>query len=129
LRLRFDERELTLLSGAERVRGVALAHKPRPETLRTALNLAKAGQKLGQASAGTLVSLDESEVSLLVEAVRYATGEVTWAIRADGEADAARREAVFAAFPELAERGTWRSFGLTRELESLGNRLQGALSS
>ena len=128
LRLRFDERELTLLRGAEKLRGLALAQTPRPELLRTALNLAKAGRKLGRATAGASVTLDEGEVGLLIEAVRFATTEVAWGIRAGEQADPPRRAAVFAAFPELGERGTWRSFGVTRELESLGQRLHTALS-
>ena len=34
-----------------------------------------------------------------------------------------------AAFPELVDRGVWRSFGLTRELETLATRLQTALNA
>jgi hypothetical protein len=130
LRLRFDERELVLLRGAEQVRGAALAHEARPVVLRTALNLAKAGHKLGRATAGSSVSLDEPEVKLLLESLRFATLEVQWAARVDsGASDAARRDAVLAAFPELVERGSWRSFGLMRELEAVAARLQGALSA
>jgi hypothetical protein len=129
LRLRFDERELGLLKGAEHLRGVALAHQPRPEILRTALNLAKAGHKLSSAAPGASVVLEESEVGLLLEALRFAHTEVQWAARAQDGQEEPRREAVFAAFPELPERGAWRSFGLTRELEGLANRLHTALSS
>jgi transposase-like protein len=130
LRLRFDQRELLLLRGAERVRGVALAHNARPEVLRTALKLAKAGHKLGRTTPGASVSLEQSEVSLLLEALRFATEEVQWSAsaRANGEPDARRRDAVLVAFPELVERGGWRSFGLTRELQALTARLASALS-
>jgi len=31
------------------------------------------------------------------------------------------------AFPELAQKGLWRSFGLVRELEAVAARLQEAL--
>jgi hypothetical protein len=127
LRLRFDARELTLLKGAEQLRGVALAHTPRPEQLRTALNLAKAGHKLGRGHAAASVSLDEGEVRLLVDAVRYATDEVHWLTRASDENDDRRRDAILQAFPELTERGVWRSFGLARELETLAARLHSAL--
>jgi hypothetical protein len=131
LRLRFDERELALLKGAEQVRGSALAHAARPDQLRTALNLAKAGHKLGQAEAGASVSLEEGEVHLLLDAVRSATDEVQRVARLtdhgrDGDQG---RDAVLVAFPELVERGVWRSFGLTRELEALAGRLQTALTS
>jgi hypothetical protein len=78
LRFRFDDRELTLLRGAEHVRGAAMAHAPRPEQLRTALKLAKAGHKLGVAHAGVSVTLEEGELQLLLEAVRYATDEIHW---------------------------------------------------
>ena len=130
MRLRFDERELVLLRGAEQVRGAALAHEARPVVLRMALNLAKAGHKLGHATAGASVSLDEPEVKLLLESLRFATLEVQWAARVgSGDLDAPRRDAVLAAFPELVERGSWRSFGLMRELEAVAARLQGALSA
>jgi hypothetical protein len=129
LRLRFDDRELVLLKGAEQIRGAALAAKPRPDVLRTALTLAKAGQKLAQAGPGASISLDEPEVRLLIEAVRYATDEVRWAARAPEDDRSARREAVMRGFPELVERGAWRGFGLTRELETVGVRLTAALAS
>jgi hypothetical protein len=128
LRLRFEQRELVLLKGAEQLRGVALAQTPRPQVLRTALNLAKAGHKLGVAAPGSSVVLEEGEVTLLLEAVRFATVEVQWATRAHDE-DARRQEAVLSAFPELVERGAWRSFGLNRELDTLASRLQAALIS
>jgi hypothetical protein len=129
LRLRFDERELVLLRDAEQARGAALAHQPRPDMLRTALALSKAGQKLRSATPGTSLTFEEPELQLLRESVRFANEEVHWAAtqRADG-ADP-RRDAVLAAFPELVERGLWRSFGLTRELDELGQRLEGALRS
>jgi hypothetical protein len=129
LRLRFDERELTLIKGAEHVRGVALAHTLRPDQLRTALSLARAGQKLGHAQPGSSVSLDETEVQLLFEALRYATDEVHLAARTDHNQDEERHQAVLAGFPELVERGVWRSFGLTRELETLAARLHAALTA
>jgi hypothetical protein len=129
LRLRFEQRELTLLKGAEQLRGAALAHTARPQVLRTALSLAKAGHKLSVAVAGSSAVFDEGEVRLLLEAVRFATDEVRAATRGQADHDARRQEAVLSAFPELVERGVWRSFGLTRELETLAARLQTALSS
>ena len=131
LRFRFDDRELTLLRGAEHIRGAAMAHAPRPEQLRTALKLAKAGHKLGVAHAGVSVTLEESELQLLLEAVRYATDEIHGAARVanDATADSRRRDVVLGAFPELADRGGWRSFGVTRELDSLAGRLHTALHS
>jgi hypothetical protein len=129
LRLRFDERELTLLRGAEQVRGMALASKPRPEVLRTALSLAKAGQKLSAAAPGASVSLDEAEVGLLLEALHFAIEEIQWTFKTHDEHDARRRHAVLTVFPELTDRGAWRSFGLSRDLEALIARLQGALSA
>ena len=131
LRLRFDERELGLLKGSEQVRGAAFAQTTRPEVLRTALSLAKAGRKLGHAHAGSLLSLDEAEVALLVEALHFASAEVQWAARLqNGAADGsgARYNAVMAAFPELVQKGVWRSFGLIRELDGLALRLHSALT-
>jgi hypothetical protein len=130
LRLRFDERELQLLRGAERLRGTALAHTARPDVLRSALSLAKAGQKLARSVPGGSVSLDEAELGLLIEALRFAAQEVPSAAhgtRDDGQATE-RREAVLAAFPELVD-NTWRSFGLARELEALAARLAAALKA
>jgi hypothetical protein len=129
LRLRFDDRELALLRAAEHVRGVALAHAPRPNQLRTALNLAKAGHKLAHAHAGAAVILEEGELNLLVEALHYATEQVRAAARPSDEQDARARDAVLGAFPELVERGSWRSFGLGRELDALATRLRTALKS
>lgn len=132
LRLRFEDRELELIRGAERLRGTALARTARPEVLRTALSLAKAGHKIGASSAGSSVSLEESEVSLLLDALRFASQEVQWATRApNGESgqDNARHEAVLSAFPELVQKGVWRSFGLARELDAVAARLQSCLSS
>jgi hypothetical protein len=127
LRLRFDGRELELLKGAEEVRGASLAHNTRPEGLRSALSLARAGHKLVAAAPGASVSLEESEVGLLLDAVRFATDEVRHATRAEDSQDATRRAAVMAGFPELVQKGTWRSFGLLRELEALAARLADAL--
>jgi hypothetical protein len=129
LRLRFEARELELLRGAEHLRGLALAHVARPEVLRTALTLAKVGRKLGATRPGASVTLEESEVGLLLEALRYSKDEVQHASHQHEGDDAARHEAVMAAFPELAEKGLWRSFGLIRELEALIARLQTALTS
>jgi len=129
LRLRFDERELVLLRGAEQARGAALAHHPRPDMLRSALTLSKAGQRLRQASAGTSLTFEESEVQLLLESTRFANEEVHWAAAQRETGADPRRDAVLAAFPELVERGPWRSYGLTRELDDLTQRLEGALRS
>jgi len=127
LRLRFDARELELLRGAEHLRGVALAHTARPDVLRTALTLAKTGHKLSVAAPGSSISLEEAEVGLLLDALRFGTEEVQHAAREQGGADATRRDGVMSAFPELAQKGLWRSFGLVRELEALAARLQEAL--
>jgi len=129
LRLRFEEREIQLLRGAEQLRGTAMAHGARSDTLRTALNLAKAGQKVGRGVPGSLVTLDESELELLIEALRFAAREVPLAARRDEGQGAARGEAVMAAFPELVEKGSWRSFGLARELEALAAKLEAALKT
>jgi len=129
LRLRFEERELALLKGAEQLRGTALAQNARPQVLRMALNLAKTGHKLGVAAPGASVVLDEHEVGLLLEAVRFATEEVRWATRGQDDQDPRRRDVVLSAFPELVDRGVWRSFGLSRELETLATRLQTVLTS
>lgn len=129
LRLRFEQRELLLLKGAEQLRGAALARTARPQVLRTALKLAKAGHKVGVAAPGSSVILEQSELGLLLEALRFAIDEVHWATRAQDGQDTRRRALVLSAFPELADRGAWRSFGLTRELEALTTRLQTALNS
>jgi hypothetical protein len=129
LRVRFGERELVLLRGSEKLRGSSFAHHGRPEALRSALTLAKAGQKIGRAREGTSVVLDEGELRLLLDAVRFAIEEVQWARSPDAERDERRRGSVLQAFPELVERGLWRSFGLTRDLETLTARLEGALQA
>lgn len=127
MRLRFDQRELELLAGAERLRGAAIARAGARDELRTALQLARAGQKVEHSSAGGMVSLDEAELNVLIDALRFAAREVPHATRVDlGEVP--RREAAFAAFPELADKGSWRSFGLARELEEVAARLASALS-
>jgi hypothetical protein len=125
LRLRFCSRELVLLRGAEQLRGAAIARSSGREELRSALQLAKAGQKVGRSVPGATVSLDVGEVSLLVEALRFSAREVQAAGRFDG-AEAGRREAILAAFPELGE-SSWRSFAVGRELEAVAARLAGAL--
>lgn len=129
LRLRFDARELVLLRGAEQVRGAALANTPRPDELRTALGLARAGHKLGAAVPGASISLGETEVRLLVTASHFAVEELQWAFKTHDELDPRRRDAVMAAFPELSDRGAYRSYGVARELETLTARLQTALAS
>ena len=129
LRIRFDERELTLLKGAEHARGASLAHNPRSDMLRTALALSKAGQKLRHASPGASLTFEEPELQLLLEAVRFASGEIHWAIAQRDSGAVDRKQAVLDAFPELVERGLWRSFGLTRELDELIQRLDVALRS
>jgi hypothetical protein len=129
LRLRFEERDLVLLRGAEQARGTALAHQSRADVLRTALALSKAGHKLRQAAPGASVSFDEPELHLLLDAVRFAHDEVQQAASQREPEPESRRAAVLVAFPELLERGLWRSFGLTRELEELAQRLESALRS
>ncbi|MDQ6670267.1 MAG: hypothetical protein M3069_05880 [Chloroflexota bacterium] len=129
MRLRFEQRELALLRGAEQVRGAALARTPRPDDLRTGLSLARAGRKLASAAPGASVSLEENEVKLLLAALRYTTDELQRTSRANDGQSSRARESVSAAFAELVELGGWRSFGLTRELEALAARLQTALSS
>jgi hypothetical protein len=91
--------------------------------------VAKAGQKLRYAAAGPSLVFEEPELRMLLEAVRFAHDEVQWA---GGQRDAAgdgRIQAILNAFPELVERGLWRSFGLTRELDELAQRLDAALRS
>jgi hypothetical protein len=127
LRVRFDDRELGLLRSSEHVRGAALAQHARPDVLRTALTLSKVGQKLRHASPGTSLVFDEGEVRLLHEAVQFAVAEIQRAASQRDESNVS--PAVREAFPELTERGLWRSFGLCRELELLAHRLDGALRS
>jgi hypothetical protein len=126
LRLRFDERELQLLHGAEQLRGAAMARSSGRAELRIALQLAKAGQKVSRSAPGGTLSLEESELGLLLEALQFSAREVQAGTRS--EAEVARRDAVFAAFPELAD-SSWRSFGLARELEEEAARLAAALAS
>jgi hypothetical protein len=122
LRLRFEQRELELLRGAERLRGAAMARTARHDELRNALSLAKAGQKVGRGAPGASVVLDENELELLLDAVRFAIAEVPAAARPTEDG-----AAVLEAFPELVEKGSWRAFGLSRELEALAGRLSAAL--
>jgi hypothetical protein len=132
LRLRFDERELGLLRGAEQVRGASLAHNARPDLLRDALSLSRAGTKLARARPGSSITLDESEVRLLLDAIRFATSEVHWVsdqAARQGAPTGERQASVLKGFPELAERGLWRSFAVCRDLDTLAARLQKALSS
>jgi hypothetical protein len=104
LRIRFDERELTLLKGAEHARGASLAHNPRPDMLRTALALSKAGQKLRHASPGASLTFEGPERQLLLEAVRLANGEIHWAI-AQRDSGAVDRKQTSGRLPGLVERG------------------------
>ena len=131
LRLRFDADELKLLRASERLFGAELARHARPEALRTAIALARAGQRVARAGPNTPVSLAEGELKLLAEAVDFAGGEVRWlGEHADDIPDrnASERQArLGVAFPELFERGGWRSFGLRQGLESLAKRLAAAL--
>jgi hypothetical protein len=129
LRLRFEERDLALLRGSERVRGAALAQQARPSVLREAINLAKLGSKLARITPGASVTLEEPEVNLLVEAVRFATGELQWAAGTRDAEDSPRRQAVLDAFTELSAQGMWRSFGVIRDLEALADRLRQALTA
>jgi hypothetical protein len=75
-------------------------------------------------SPGAIVVLDENELSLLLDAVRYAIPKVQSAGHPSDD-----QETVLAAFPELVEQGTWRAFGMVRDLEALANRLTAALGS
>ena len=131
MRLRFDDRELGLLRGAEQVRGASLAHNARPDLLRDALSLSRAGTKLAHARPGASVVLDESEVKLLLDAIRFATGEIHWVSdqASQGHATGERQSAVLKGFPELAERGLWRSYAVCRDLDGLSTRLQKALAA
>ena len=129
MRLRFDERELELLRGAEKVRGAALASHNRPDELRGALSLAKAGNKLRYAVAGPSLTFEETELKQLLGAVRFTEAEVHWTAGQQNEQLDNRARVVVNAFPELVERGLWRSFSLTRELDQLAQRLELALRS
>jgi hypothetical protein len=126
LRLRFEQRELELLRAAERLRGAAMARTARHDELRKALSLAKAGQKVGRGVPGGSVVLEENELELLLEAVRFAIPEVQAAVR-PAVNGTAQQDAALEAFPELVEKGSWRAFGLSRELEALAARLAAAL--
>ena len=129
MRLRFDERELQLMRAAEQVRGAALARQARPDELRDALALARAGQKLRSAAAGPSLVFEEPEIRMLLGAVRFAHDEVQRAASArDGPTDGPTL-AVLNGFPELVERGLWRGYALTRELDELAQRLEAALRS
>jgi hypothetical protein len=126
LRVRFEQRELELLRGAERLRGAAMARTARHDELRKALSLAKAGQKVRRGLPGATVVLEENELELLLDAVRFAIPHVQDAARAAGDGDV-ERDAALEAFPELVEKGAWRAFGLSRDLEALAARLSAAL--
>lgn len=127
MRLRFEERELELLKGAEQLGGRAMTHSARADELRTALSLARAGHKIARAAPGASVSLDQGELNLLIHALRHASREIQWAQRVDETRDALRRDHVLKAFPELTQKGVWRTFGLSRELEAIATRLEAAL--
>ena len=126
MRLRFEQRELELLCAAERLRGAAMARTARRDELRKALSLAKAGQKVGRGVPGGSVVLEENEVELLQEAVQFAIAEVQAAVR-PAVNGTAQQDVALEAFPELVEKGSWRAFGLSRELEALAARLAAAL--
>jgi hypothetical protein len=132
LRLRFDEDELALLQASERLWGSALAREARPQSLRSALALAKAARKLIGAKAGSMVSLEEPELQLVTDSVRYAAEELRWQAEegaaAQDRGSAGRREAIAATFPDLAELGSWRGVGLKRAMDTLANRLDGSLN-
>jgi hypothetical protein len=127
--MRFTERELTLLRGAEHVRGQALAQHAGRVDLRAALTLSRAGHKLRGASAGPALVFEEPELRAVVEAVRFARDEVQYAAGSQVGAADARARIVLEAFPELVERGLWRGYGLSRELDELAQRLDLALRS
>ncbi len=129
LRVRFGERELVLLRGAEQLRGAAMARQARPDDLRSALTLAKSGHKLRHATAGTPLVFEEGELRLLLAAVRFAHNEIQRAASQQSTSTDGRVQVVLDAFPELVERGLWRSYGLTRELDELAQRLDEALRS
>lgn len=129
LRVRFDDRELILMRASEQVRGAALARQAKPGELRAALALAKAGQKLRYAVPGPSLAFEETELRMLLEAVRFAHDEVQWAGSQREMTGEGRIQAVVNAFPELVERGLWRSFAVTRELDDLAQRLDVALRS
>ena len=126
LRMRFDARQLELLRCAETLRGAAYAQTTGPAMLRTALNLARAGRKLAGTVAGGSVNLEEAELKLLVDALRFSSREIQAASRAPASARV-QAEAVLAAFPELEQQGLWRSFGVVRELDALAVHLETAL--
>jgi hypothetical protein len=119
-----------LLRAAEQVHGAELARLSRPDTLRTALALAKVGRKLERAAPGTSVSLEESEALLLERALRAAAAEVKWlsdrVSETPGRETEMRRETLTRACPDLAERGRWKSFGLARDIEAVADRLAAA---
>lgn len=129
LRLRFGADELLLLRTAERLHGSELARQPRPDALREALALARAGSKLAGAEPGEAISLSEAELATLVAAARYAADEVRWLGELGGEPGpddrlgAERRERVLQVLPDLAGQGAWRAFGLSRSLEFVAQRL------
>lgn len=126
LQFRFDAGQLALLQAAERAYGAILAASGRPDTLRTALALARVGRKVARTDPGGALNVSQLELGLLVTALRAASAELQWladqtSTRQDAH-ERARREAILAAFPELAQ-GGWRTFGVRRALEALERRL------
>jgi len=91
-----------LLRAAEHARGTAYALHSRPDALRTALALSKAGHKLRHAGPGASVSFEEAELQLLLEAVRFANDEVHWAAR-QRETDTDPRRTAIALRKQTAE--------------------------
>ena len=93
LRLRFDERELMLLAGAEHCRRCGA--RARGSRARRAAHRAAAGQ--GRAEARSTrprvasVSFDEAELQLLLDAVRFATARCRSATRVDLDGGATAR--------------------------------------
>ena len=75
MHVRFDEDELRLLREAERRHGESLTRSDRPGALRAALDLAKAASKVRSLQPDALVSLDEPELSRLIEATKAVTDE------------------------------------------------------
>lgn len=75
LHVRFNTAELRLLREAERHYGARLADADRPEALREALSLARTGGRVRGLLPGESVSLDVSDLLLLVAATRACLAE------------------------------------------------------
>jgi len=128
LRLRFEDPQLGLLRSAEQLYGALLARGVKRDTLRDALALAKLGKRLAAATAGEMLVLSESEVKLLVVALRASLAEIHAVSALGAGGDASERAArLREAFPELSDR-MWRAFGVSRELEALTRQIEAAVS-